>query len=721
MSHSRPETALRRLKQMRLRRRRLRAWTGFYRWLFLLGGLGWFSFLLDYFLSLPTEVRGIYLLFATVLLAIGVKVFLLVARTPISEDELANEIESAAGDLEQSLITSIQLTRPDNPHRQFYSPMLLDRTIAEAEEKMAHLAPGALLSRLRVWRAFWLAALVLGPIGLGAVFEPVLTKTYVARNLLLEEIDWPRTYFLRIEQPSSKDTLLAVGDSLTVSAIRERGGGARARIEAYFKTAEDLETREELTLERRGDDQFRRVFANVSRDFRFRIHCGDFTSSWYQVGVRSRPRIEQMTLSFEYPEYTGLNDSGAPLTLDGGHLKVAAGTVVTFAARTSIPIREASRIETRRAGDGESKTEEPVTISGGGSELSGQFTVEENGLYFFRLVSEDGFENPSPIRYRIAVINDQAPLVQVVSPGRNLELTPRALLKLEIHLEDDYGITSAETVIHLEGELGSTGEPFRRVALASVEEGTRETDTEVSLDLSEWSVQPGTRLEYRVTAVDAIGQQGESRSWVLTIVDEKEMKRIVEDIVTIMSERLQETYELERDTRRELEDLREQAQDSGGELPETAQPNLRHARMSQERVNSRIEEGVERFQELTERVLQNRLSDYQDLPLIEDLRERLDDLVQNEGQQSLEAIDQLSDQVDDQKITPEQIDDAVSLLRSTERKLKALVEELEEWGDVQTMIRKLEDLLKTERELEELIQGRVRESLGGDSEQNKDD
>jgi len=428
-----------------------------------------------------------------------------------------------------------------------------------------------------------------------------------------------------------------------------------------------------------------------------------------------------MTLSFKYPEYTGLNESGAPLTLEGGHLKVAAGTAVTFNARTSIPIREASRIETRRAGDGESKTEEPVAISGGGSELSGRFTVEENGLYYFRLVSEDGFENPSPIRYRIAVINDQAPLVQVVSPGRNLELTPRALLELEIHLEDDYGIISAETLIYPEGDLDSHGEPFLRVPLAEIEDGTRGANTEVSLDLSEWSVQPGTRMEYRVVAVDAIDQQGESRSWILTIVDEKEMKRIVEDIVTIMSERLQETYELERDTRRELEDLREQAQDSGGELPGTAQPNLRHTRMSQERVNSRLEEGVERFQELIERVLQNRLNDYQDLPLIEDLRERLDDLVQNEGQKSLEAIDQLSEQTEGRMITPDQIDDAVSLLRSTERKLKALVEELEEWGDVQTMIRKLEDLLKTERELEELIQGRVRESLGGDPEQKKDD
>ncbi len=710
MTTLRPEVALKRLMEMRQRRRRLRAWTGLFRWFCLAGLMVWISFGLDYTLSLPVGVRGFHIVIAAVLLVVGLKVFLLTARTPISEDRLAAEVESAAGNLDQSLITAIQLTREDNPRREFYSPMLLARTVRQAEEQMSTLRPGTLLSRSRAVRAFIFASFVIAPIFAGAALRPDLSRTFVERNIFLSTEDWPRQYFLMVVEPSSPETLLAVGDSLTVQAIRERGGGARARIEAYFSTADGSETREELPLERRGDDSFRRVFSNVSRDFRFRIHCGDFTSSWYEVGVRSRPRIEDITLTFDYPDYTGLDEQGAPPGILGGHLKVPVGTVVAFEATTSIEIREASRVETRRAGDGESRLEDSLTI-GGGKKLSGSFIAEQNAFYYFRLVSEDGFENPTPIRYRIAVIQDQAPAVQILEPGQNQELSARAILKLAMHLTDDYGIASGELLFFLEG-TSDAGEPLRRVPLLPLVPGSREVMPELELDLTDWGLQAGTRIEYFARATDAVGQIGESRQWLLTILDENELLRLLQDELTMMRERLQDTFELERDTRRGVEELEDHARTAGGTLPEESQPSLRHHRMSQERVNDRLEEGVGRFQELIDRVVENRLNDFQELPWVEELRDRLDALSKEHATPALEQLDELSEASESSEVTTEQLRDAADRLRGTERQLQALIDELEEWGDIQTIIRKLEDLHRSEVELENSLRERIRESLG---------
>ena len=58
--NARPETALRRLHEMRRHRRSLRAWTGLARWLVLVGVLVWLSFLLDYFLVSTSIHIGIY-------------------------------------------------------------------------------------------------------------------------------------------------------------------------------------------------------------------------------------------------------------------------------------------------------------------------------------------------------------------------------------------------------------------------------------------------------------------------------------------------------------------------------------------------------------------------------------------------------------------------------------------------------------------------------------
>jgi hypothetical protein len=591
--------------------------------------------------------------------------------------------------------------------------VLLARTVREAEERMARLEPDTLLSRRKAQRALALAALFVAPLVVGAALRTDLADTFVRRNIFLSSAGWPRSYELRIVEPASTEQLLAVGDSLTVLALRERGGSARARIEAWFRGADGDETREELPLERRGDDSFRRVFRNVSRDFRFRVHCGDFQSAWYSVQVRNRPRVEEISLTFDYPDYTGLELAGAPRAIEGGHCKVPVGTVVAYRARTSIPVREAVRVESRRVGDGESSTEQPVPVEER-TFLAGSFVAEANALYHFRLVSEDGFENPNPIRYRVAVISDLAPSVQILVPGKNLELSPNAELGLRAHIEDDYGIAGAEILFFEEGR-GETAEPLHRIPIAALAAGSRTAEPVESILLAPWELAPGMRLEYRIDASDAIGQVGRSRSWLVTIVSEEDLERILREIIPVIRERLQETFEVERDTRRSLEDLVEQSQLSGGTLPEEGRASLRHARLGQERVNSRIEEGIERFLELIEQVRQNRLSDFPELPWVEELHRKLDELSRTDASEALTALDAMTRSGAERTPVPSaQLEGAIEEVRGTERQLQGILDELEEWGDLQTVIRRLEDLLRSERELEEKVESRVRESLGGE-------
>jgi hypothetical protein len=224
------------------------------------------------------------------------------------------------------------------------------------------------------------------------------------------------------------------------------------------------------------------------------------------------------------------------------------------------------------------------------------------------------------------------------------------------------------------------------------------------------------RLEYRVDASDAIGQVGRSRSWLLTIVSEEDLERLLRDVIPVIRERLQETFEVERDTRRGLEDLVEQSQLAGGSLPEEGRPSLRHARVGQERVNSRIEEGLERFQELIEQVRENRLSDFPELPWVEELAAKLDALSHAQAAAALAALDSLTRSGAESSVRTADLERAAEAARGTERQLQEVLDELDEYGDLQTVIRRLEDLLRSERELESQVESRVRESLGGEPE-----
>jgi hypothetical protein len=134
--------------------------------------------------------------------------------------------------------------------------------------------------------------------------------------------------------------------------------------------------------------------------------------------------------------------------------------------------------------------------------------------------------------------------------------------------------------------------------------------------------------------------------------------------------------------------------------------------MSQERVNRRIDDTMERFEELVDRVVQNRLTDYKDLPWIQQLKERLSTIGEESAEPSLEQLDALTERAETDEVGPRDLREAADRMRRSELGLQQLADELEEWGDVQTIIRKLEDLLNTQSEVEATVRERIRETLG---------
>lgn len=712
----RPEGALARLRQLRSRRRSLRAITGFFRWLSLITAVVWVTFLIDWGVNLPVVVRGIQLLAATVVLAAGFRFLLLSTGTPIADDKLASMVEEASGDLEQSLITAVQLTREDNPRRHLYSQVLLDRTVEIAEQKMALIEPGNLLSKRRSVTSLLLLLLIAAPAVTGALTRADLTTTFWQRNVLLKDVPWPRSYELEVLYPVEQVTLLAAGESLTVEAKRIRGGDARAVVEVVFPESDGRSaSEEEVLLDRKGDNNYRHLFGNLLRDFNFRIRCGDWISGRFDVQVRSRPRIEEIGLAFTFPQYTGLPQEGDSTTQVGGHLKVPVGTEISYQARASVPLQTAFRVEAKVSGDGsEDPIREAASVSQGNI-LNGSFTAAFNGNYWFDLVSADGFDNPRPIRYRISVIPDIAPSIDVVEPGRNIEVTPRARLVMKVRGHDDYGISSCRLLVY--PEEGQEGES-REFAIPLIGNGLREGETTLEIDVDSWGLESGQRLEYYAEAIDGLGQIGISRKWLISVLSEEDLERITQDELSLLSERLEETWQVQRDVRRELEDALDGSRESGS--PPDA-PSIRHSRLSQDRVNTRLEDGVERFQEIVDRLVQNRLTDVTELPWIEGLRDRLDELSRDEAAQALRGLEELTREASNSNASEEMVEEAIARVRASERELDAIVTELREWGDLRTVIRKMEELLRSQKELEARVEDKVRETLGGsDSDDGED-
>jgi hypothetical protein len=152
----------------------MRSITGGFRWLVVVIACVWLMFLLDWFADLPMALRVGQIAATVTLLLITFRAILLAVRTPATEDQLASMVENASSELEDSLITAVQLTDPENPRRHLYNPELIKETVKIAESRIAHLrpegcSPGAVPSRRSVCYFCW-SAPPSSVVGCGPIF-----------------------------------------------------------------------------------------------------------------------------------------------------------------------------------------------------------------------------------------------------------------------------------------------------------------------------------------------------------------------------------------------------------------------------------------------------------------------------------------------------------------------------------------------------------------------
>jgi hypothetical protein len=231
-----PRRSLAALERLRQRLRKLVIKDGVV-WLALLVAAAMaLSFALDYLFDLPRPIRALFLVAG----AGGVAVLAfrrLVGplAVPVSDESLALLVEEVNPGLKQSLITAVELSRPESESARHVSPALLASIVEDVERQVDGISFEKVF-RLGRLRRNQLALAGLAAIAFGsAVSAPEVSGTWFRRNLLLRAERWPKATLLELEQEAP--WVVAIGDNLpvavrvlkgdpkTVSVEREAGGG----------------------------------------------------------------------------------------------------------------------------------------------------------------------------------------------------------------------------------------------------------------------------------------------------------------------------------------------------------------------------------------------------------------------------------------------------------------------------------------------------------------
>ena len=349
-------------------------------------------------------------------------VLLLPTLRRVNDLYAARLIEQQAEDLfRNSLVSFVQLSDDGG-----VDPGIVDAVSAKAARDLKSVDLEMVVNR-RPMR--WASVALGAALALLVVFAATTPKSFgtsLGRAMGLEIAPPTATRILQV-RPESPATITA-GDDVAISAdvAGEGPHGVEIRMTrdgTYWDT---------LAMVDRGAGRWELTVAAVQREMRFRVRAGDARSDEHRVTVLPLPAVTRVRTRLTYPSYTML----APATHDTGNVDAPAATRVEVVAETNVASRRPPEL---LWGDGERKLLlRPVA---GTQEARGTFTVTADDTYAIHFSdSASGRSNVGAIRYRVKVVPDRPPVVEISGPGATVSVAADGAVALGVRAGDDYGL-----------------------------------------------------------------------------------------------------------------------------------------------------------------------------------------------------------------------------------------------------------------------------------------
>ncbi len=471
--------------------------------------------IVDWLMPMPSAVR-----IALLVGIIGATLYLLIKyliqpmRSSLTLRDVALNVEESHPNLEDRLVSAVQFgdRESDDP----VEAHMLQRLLEDTTQRIKGIDFKATIDHSRTRKFVGIATLVIAACSLLTLLFPTETHTSLMRIFA----PWEKTDPILTTKVNVTpgDARILSGKSLPIE-VTVTGKDAEKVVLTYYSkdmppTAENEGSKQEINMVQNPEDKrgFAYEIFNVDADMEYYVVANETTSERYTVEVFEMPRLEEISVSYNYPEYTKLN----PVVQQGsGDIQAVVGTTAEVrltankAIQTATFTHQNSESEVVVEEDGADevvalKSSEMVIADG--NILTKTLEVTEDGNYTVQLHCIDGFNNEVPIEYTIKAMPDNAPVVVIKEPGRDVSATKLEEVKIVAGATDDYGIEQFNLMYRIgSGEL-------KELALESTSEPVAEkTDGQYSKHLKtgaytfyleEFDVEPGEVISYYAHATD---------------------------------------------------------------------------------------------------------------------------------------------------------------------------------------------------------------------------
>lgn len=547
------------------------------------------TFLIDYMTPLPVSVRVILdLAIAAGFFYVGLKKVVIPYTGRLSEDRLSLLVEKEYPELEDSLITTVQLSRVvDRPGEgQFHSQELIRKVINETEEKTRRIDFLKAGARKTLGSAWALSIALLISIVVFGAASPFASGMYFKRFLTLSG-QWPKNNMIALEP--APPGMIAKGEDLEVSYESHEDFEIPSEVYVYSRPVDvDGATWELSNAKKFVGGIFKYTFHNAVESFEFKAVGGDCETPPFRVEVTERPRVEEITLSFELPKHIEESGFDAPPRKKGGSFKMPEGTVVSYNVITNKPVVNAELVGLENLDGPNAFGKDAIIELEGKSTFKGRFKVEKTTNYYFKFVDRYGFDSgKNPIKYTLTAVKDKEPRVKMVEPDGNRDYVPNASVPMKISARDDYGVKEMEFRYYvLERGVKIDNPAVKTIECDTLSGMPLEHEFEFTFDLENLSVKRGDVIVFYAAARDF--RPDEKTAWGfseprfrITVSSRQDMTPRITFMLRKITNKLREAQKSEIESQKELGVLRtalesdySQETDRGISIQERAQNRI---------------------------------------------------------------------------------------------------------------------------------------------------
>jgi hypothetical protein len=178
------------------------------------------------------------------------------------------------------------------------------------------------------------------------------------------------------------------------------------------------------------DDDFEFTFFSVRERLEYYVSAANVRSETFAVNVVDLPVIENLTVTYRYPQWTGHAD----VTRDpGGDVRAIADTEVVIEVSADRPMTPGELVV----------DEQLIPLRVDGNSATASFTVAQDGQYF--VAARVGGEQ---IRltddYFVTMVDDDLPEIQFARPGRDWSASSIEEVTVRISASDDFKLESLQ-------------------------------------------------------------------------------------------------------------------------------------------------------------------------------------------------------------------------------------------------------------------------------------